>query len=227
MLPIDVIDAPKFKLAASLLGISRPALYGYISVLYRYAVDQSPPRFDSPAELEAVAEWDGEPGRLASALVQCRLAEAGEGGALCLCDLYGGSCDNLARATDSSVSTPSSTRAADAASVARAVVYRWLPKISPLKASAAELVSIIVALETSMDPDEARTFWAARLNRFWPDGEIPEKFRRAVSTALKNVQGQSNLRRGTLRNPAQWLNAQVERIAEEEKKEAQKCHDIA
>lgn len=67
---------PKFKRLFRELRINRALARGHLELWWDSAHDKSCPIFESAAELEACAEWEGEPGALAAKLVDVKLADA-------------------------------------------------------------------------------------------------------------------------------------------------------
>jgi hypothetical protein len=219
MARLQLTEHPKFKLALSLLRISKPLLLGHLELLYHSAALRLSPRFDNAAELEAAAEWAGRRGHLAAVLVQCRLVDREDTGALILHDWIDHCPDYIRKRLARAAASPSiaPTSAASAASVpaaARAAPLRIIPAVNPLDATPPQIVSLLVALETNMEPAEARRYWCRRLARHWPDGNIPRDFRKALGVALKIAMGKNREKLGTLKNPAQWLNARLDEIAQ-------------
>lgn len=65
---------PKTRIAADLLGISIPLLVGHLHLLWHWAMDFAQDgdlSHFTDAAIEAAAMWDGEPGALVAALINC------------------------------------------------------------------------------------------------------------------------------------------------------------
>ena len=66
---------PKFKLLVRRLGIAKPYALGLLETMWRVAWENGEPIIGTPEEIEAAAEWPGEPGKYHAALVSGRLLD--------------------------------------------------------------------------------------------------------------------------------------------------------
>jgi hypothetical protein len=66
---------PKFKLLVRRLGVPRPYVLGLLETMWRVAWENGEPIIGTPDEIEASAEWPGEPGKFHAALVSGRLLD--------------------------------------------------------------------------------------------------------------------------------------------------------
>jgi hypothetical protein len=66
---------PKFKLLVRCLGLPRPYVYGLLEVMWQSAWQNGEPIIGTAEEVEAAAEWPGEPGLFLRAVVDCRLLD--------------------------------------------------------------------------------------------------------------------------------------------------------
>ena len=61
----------KLLKAAKLCGVPKYAMLGLIQMIWEYAYDTGDPYIGQSDDLEVIAEWDGEEGRLTRALANC------------------------------------------------------------------------------------------------------------------------------------------------------------
>lgn len=66
---------PKFKLLCRVLGLPRPYVRGLLELMWDTAHDSGNPVLGAPAQVEAAAEWPGDPGVLFRALRDCRFID--------------------------------------------------------------------------------------------------------------------------------------------------------
>jgi hypothetical protein len=71
-----LLNHPKFKRLVHELGAPRPHVLGYLELLWTVGYEGGNPYLGDPTDVELAAEWEGEPGRLFQALLDCRFIDA-------------------------------------------------------------------------------------------------------------------------------------------------------
>jgi hypothetical protein len=75
----SLFNNPKFKRLVVVLALPRPYVLGHLELLWHTAYECGNPRIGDSLTVEAVAEWVGEPGKLTTALRDCRLLDEQDG----------------------------------------------------------------------------------------------------------------------------------------------------
>lgn len=205
----------KFRLLCHLLDENEAHTLGHIQLIWDCANTLKTPEFPSVEAIESVAYWEGQPGKLVKALVDCKLIEKSAKNTWQIHDYYDHCPDWIKRKTQSQNSKNKGNNIETEQELENKLKLknRNIEDIDPWYLEDSEVLERIMSYEKNKS-SEQEEFWRVRLKQLKKKGYMSE-----LKDVLKEIWNSEHYSAekdvGKFRNPAGYINKKIKEMLDE------------